>query len=83
MLTIIPPGSAEKLYDVAKNALYVSSYVQILREHPDLKGLIVNDGDRFCMLDMYRTLSWRIGKKEKPSDDAAYVQRIRGFSPLG
>ena len=77
-LSLVPDKQAEQLYDVVRHSVYKDSYVDILREHPELKELVKNDDDRFFMHDMYESLSWRLGKREKPPKERQVYERMKG-----
>lgn len=77
-LSLVPDKQAGQLYDVVRHSVYKDSYVDILREHPELKELVKNDDDRFFMHDMYESLSWRLGKREKPPKERQVSERMKG-----
>jgi hypothetical protein len=56
----------EQLYDIVKCAVYKDSYVQVLRAKPELKDFLKSDEDRFCMMDVYEILSYKLGRREPP-----------------
>lgn len=55
----IKDDEALKLMKFSKTALFKDSYVEILNEHPEFKGIVRSDRDRGCMLDIYTNLSAR------------------------
>lgn len=68
---------SEALYDIVKVSLYKGSYAEILREHPELKVLILSDEDRLLMHDIYENLSWKLGRKEPEPADVRLARRMK------
>ena len=77
-LTLLTDKEAEQLYEVVRHALFKGSYVEIIREHPELRELVKSDDDRIFMYDVYEKLSWRLGKSEKYPKDIAVRIKMKG-----
>ena len=69
--------NANLLYNIVKLSLFKGSYVDILREHSELKEIIKTDDDRLCMHDIYEVLSWRLNKTEKPPADVKLSAAVK------
>jgi hypothetical protein len=65
-MSMLSKKEMEQLYDVVRHSVYKDSYVQILREKPELKEFLKGDEDRMCMHDIYAILAFRMGKSEPP-----------------
>ena len=68
----------EQLYDIVRYALYKDSYVQVLREKPELKQFLKSDEDRMCMIDIYEILSYRLRRSEPPPKIRSGAFAMRG-----
>jgi hypothetical protein len=77
-LTLLTDKQAGQLYDVVRHSLFKDSYVEILREHPELHELVRNDEDRLFMHDVYEKLSWRLGKSEPLPKDVETAMKMKG-----
>lgn len=77
-LSMLTTKQAELLYGVVKHSLFKESYVQMLREHPELRELVKSDDDRLCMHDVYEAISWRLGRQEKLPSDVEVKIRMKG-----
>ena len=77
-LSALSTKQADSLYDIVRVSLYRGSFVEILREHPELREMLKSDDDRICMHDIYESLSWRLGRKEEPPQDVKLKMGIKG-----
>lgn len=78
VMSLVDRKRSEGLYDVVRHSLYKESYVQMLRERPELREIVKSDDDRLCMHDMYEILSFRLGRKEPPPKTERAAVAIRG-----
>ncbi len=76
-LAMLSDKQANELYDIVKYSLYTNSYAEIVIKHPELKVLLKNDDDRFCMHDIYEYLSWRLGRQEPSPPYSRPAERMR------
>ena len=76
-LSVLDDRQANKLYDFAVAALYKGNAAEILRAHPELKGLVRTDDDRLCMHDTYENLSWRLHRREPMPKDLEVTVKFR------
>lgn len=70
-LSLLTRKQLEMLYELVRPALFKGSYVEILREHPELKEILKTDSDRTCMYAIYENVSWKLGRSEKPPKEIA------------
>lgn len=77
-LTLLSDKEAEQLYELVRHSLFKGSYVEIIREHPELREIVRSDDDRICMHDIYEALSWRLGKSEALPKDVAVTMKMKG-----
>lgn len=76
VISMLSLKQANDLYDVVRLGLFKDSYAVILREHPELRGLVGNDDDRLFMHDAYEALSDVVGRREKPPPYVVLKQRF-------
>ena len=77
-VSLLSDKKAEQLYGLVRHSLFKGSYVEILREHPELREILRSDDDRICMHDIYEVLSWRLRKSEKMPKDIETTMRVKG-----
>ena len=82
-VSFLSTKQAEQIYQIVRHSVYKESYVQILREHPELREIIKNDDDRLCMHDIYEILSWRLDKNEPPPKELRIADRVKGSLRAG
>ncbi|MBD3210364.1 hypothetical protein GF318_03210 [Candidatus Micrarchaeota archaeon] len=77
-LSLLSEEEAEILYGIVKHSLYKDSYVEMLREHPELREIVKTDNDRLCMHDTYEVLSFRLNKFEDFPDFRKTQIKMKG-----
>jgi len=77
-LSLLSNKEAEQLYELVRHSLFKGSYVEIIREHPELRKIVRSDDDRICMHDIYEVLAWRLGKSEPLPKDVAVTTKMKG-----
>ena len=77
-LGLLNTKEANMLYDIVKHSLFKGSYVEIIREHPELREIVKTDEDRLCMHDIYEILSWKLGRKEELPPDRKISRAMKG-----
>ncbi|MFH1785185.1 MAG: hypothetical protein ABH842_02035 [Candidatus Micrarchaeota archaeon] len=77
-LSYLTNEQANSIYDVVRLSLFKNSYVNVLRDHPELKDLLKNDNDRLCMYNVYSNLSVRLNRREDPPNDVKLAMNLKG-----
>ena len=77
-MSMLNDKEANELYEVVKHAAYKKTYVEVLRDVPELKQIVRTRADFIFMLDIYRILTKRLGKTEPVPKDIAMIQRMIG-----
>jgi len=76
VLSLLNEEEANEMYDLVINALYKDNVAEVVRANPKMREFVKTDDDRFCMYDIYETLSWRLRRKEEPPE---YRKKIDNF----
>lgn len=76
-ISLLNEEEANLLYDLVICALFKGSVAEILRDHPEIRELVRNEGDRVCMHDCYEYLSWKLGKSEPLPAERKVVASFR------
>jgi hypothetical protein len=77
-LSALDERQAGLLYGLVRLSLFKGSYVEMLREHPELRPLLISDDDRLCMHDAYEVLAWRLNRSEELPREVRISQRMKG-----
>lgn len=76
-ISMLDDKQANAMYDIVKHSLFTTSYIEIIRKHPELHDLIKSDEDRWCMKEIYDVLSWRLGREEPLPEDLRLQAAMR------